>query len=192
MIITNWTVSLENLLSTVLWAYVNFHTKLSRSIVNFIDGMTNSVTKVVIGLRDISVINTIVSQTPKRLQPNYYLCYRICRTINKIVYYQHLLVSFWRIVVPARLSAPFALVDGCINNNWLNLWKKMRVRCSKAFRLLSALSILWTELCCKPTWLLLSFEHDDVIHTTQLSYVLALCLVSSSSFMIFDVTEYQS
>ena len=36
-----------------------------------------------------------------------------------------------------RLSDHFALVVGCINNNWLNLWKKMRVRCSQAFRLLS-------------------------------------------------------
>ena len=35
------------------------------------------------------------------------------------------------------LSGPFGLVVGCINNNWLNLWKKIRVRCSEAFCLLS-------------------------------------------------------
>ena len=68
----------------------------------------------------------------------YYLYHRICLTINKIVYYQHLLVSFEELL-SLRLSDPFALVVGCINNNWLNLWKKMRVRCSKAFRLLSVI-----------------------------------------------------
>ena len=30
----------------------------------------------------------------------------------------------WRIVRSLRLSDHFALVVGCINNNWLNLWKK--------------------------------------------------------------------
>ena len=41
----------------------------------------------------------------------------------KIVYYQHLLVSF-EALLSLRLSDHFALVVGCINNNWLNLWKK--------------------------------------------------------------------
>ena len=41
----------------------------------------------------------------------------------KIVYYQHLLVSFEGLL-SLRLSDHFALVVGCINNNWLNLWKK--------------------------------------------------------------------
>ena len=35
-------------------------------------------------------------------------------TINKIVYYQHLLVSFEELL-SVRLSDPFALVVGCIN-----------------------------------------------------------------------------
>ena len=41
----------------------------------------------------------------------------------KIVCYQHLLVSFEGLL-SLRLSDHFALVVGCINNNWLNLWKK--------------------------------------------------------------------
>ena len=41
----------------------------------------------------------------------------------KIVYYQHLLVSFEELL-SLRLSEHVALVVGCINNNWLNLWKK--------------------------------------------------------------------
>ena len=39
----------------------------------------------------------------------------------KIVYYQHLLVSFEELL-SLRLSDHFALVVGCIKNNWLNLW----------------------------------------------------------------------
>ena len=61
--------------------------------------------------------------TPKRLKrSNYYLYHRICLTINKIVYrqLQHLLVSFEELL-SLRLSDHFALVVGCINNNWLNL-----------------------------------------------------------------------
>ena len=38
----------------------------------------------------------------------------------KIVYYQHLLVSFEELL-SLRLSDHLALVVGCINNNWLNL-----------------------------------------------------------------------
>ena len=41
----------------------------------------------------------------------------------KIVCYQHLLVSFEGLL-SLQLSDHFALVVGCINNNWLNLWKK--------------------------------------------------------------------
>ena len=36
---------------------------------------------------------------------------------------QHLLVSFEELL-SLRLSDRFALVVGCINSNWLNLWKK--------------------------------------------------------------------
>ena len=50
------------------------------------------------------------------LKSNYYLCHRICHTINKIVRYQHLLVSFEELL-SLRLSDPFALVVGCINYN---------------------------------------------------------------------------
>ena len=57
------------------------------------------------------------------LKSNYYLYHRICLTINKIVYYQHLLVLFEELL-SLWLSDYFALVVGCINNNWLNLWKK--------------------------------------------------------------------
>ena len=39
------------------------------------------------------------------------------------MYYQHLLVSFEGLL-SLRLSDHFTLVVGCINNNWLNLWKK--------------------------------------------------------------------
>ena len=46
----------------------------------------------------------------------YYLYHRICLTINKIVYFQHLLVSFEELL-SLRLSDHFALVVGCINNN---------------------------------------------------------------------------
>ena len=53
------------------------------------------------------------------LRSNYYLYHRIYLTINKIVYYQHLLVSFEELL-SLRLSDHFALVVGCINNNWLN------------------------------------------------------------------------
>ena len=42
---------------------------------------------------------------------------------RKSRYYQHLLVSFEELL-SLRLSDHFALVVGCINNNWLNLWKK--------------------------------------------------------------------
>ena len=45
--------------------------------------------------------------------------HRICLTINKIVYHQHLLVSFEELL-SLRLSDHFALVVGCINNNWFN------------------------------------------------------------------------
>ena len=57
------------------------------------------------------------------LKSNYYLCHWICHTINKIVYYQHLLVSFEELL-SLWVSDPFALVVGWINNNWLNLWKR--------------------------------------------------------------------
>ena len=50
------------------------------------------------------------------LKSKYYLCHRICHTINKIVYYQHLLVSFEELL-SLRLSDHFPLVVGCINNN---------------------------------------------------------------------------
>ena len=49
------------------------------------------------------------------LKSYYYLYHRICLTINKIVYFQHLLVSFEELL-SLRLSDPFALVVGCINN----------------------------------------------------------------------------
>ena len=48
---------------------------------------------------------------------SYYLYHRICLTIDKIVYYQHLLVSFEK-MLSLRLSDHFALVVGCINNNF--------------------------------------------------------------------------
>ena len=47
--------------------------------------------------------------------PNNYLYHRIWLTINKIVYYQHLLVSFEELL-SLRLSDHFALVVSCINN----------------------------------------------------------------------------
>ena len=56
------------------------------------------------------------------LKSNYYLYHRICLTINKIAYYQHLLVSLEELL-SLRLSDHFALVVGCINNNWLNYSK---------------------------------------------------------------------
>ena len=40
----------------------------------------------------------------------------------KIVYYQHLLVSFEELL-SLRLSDHFALVVGCINNNWLDIFE---------------------------------------------------------------------
>ena len=47
---------------------------------------------------------------------NYYLYHWICLTINKIGYYHHLLVSFEKLL-SLRLSDPFALIMGCINND---------------------------------------------------------------------------
>ena len=47
---------------------------------------------------------------------NNQLYHRICLTINKIVYYQHLLVSFEELL-SLRLSDHLALVVGCFNNN---------------------------------------------------------------------------
>ena len=44
----------------------------------------------------------------------------ICQTINKRVYYQHLLFSFEELL-SLRLSDPFALIVGWINNRCLNL-----------------------------------------------------------------------
>ena len=79
------------------------------------------------------VLNT---DTETSWSPTTTFYHRICLNINKIVYHRHLLVSFEELL-SLRLSDHFALVVGCINNNWLNLWrKKMRVRCSQAFRLL--------------------------------------------------------
>ena len=49
------------------------------------------------------------------LKSKYYLVTSFV-TINKIVYYQHLLVSFEELL-SLRLSDPFALVMGRINNN---------------------------------------------------------------------------
>ena len=65
--------------------------------------------------------------------------------LPSIVYYQHLLVSFEELL-SLWLSDTFALVVVCINNNWLNLGKKMRVRCSKAFRLLTVLIAQYHEI----------------------------------------------
>ena len=104
----------------------------------FIDGKTNPVVKVVVG----PTLPFIATDwrwcwTPKRLKvhlPTFTTGF-VLPSI-KIVYYQHLLVSFEGLL-SLRLSDHFALVVGCINNNWLNLWKKMRIRCSQAFRLLS-------------------------------------------------------
>ena len=81
------------------------------------------------------------------LKSDYYLCHRICHTIDKIVYYQHLLVSFEELL-SLWLSDPFALVVGCIKNNWLKLWKKIRVRCSKVFRLLTIIRSHWNLSNC--------------------------------------------
>ena len=50
------------------------------------------------------------------LKSNYYLYHRICLTINKIVYYQHLLASFEELL-SLRLRDHFALVVSCIINN---------------------------------------------------------------------------
>ena len=59
------------------------------------------------------------------LKSNYYLYHRICLTINKIVYYQHLLASFEELL-SLRLRDHFALVVGCIINNWLDFcWNKL-------------------------------------------------------------------
>ena len=89
---------------------------------------------------------TMVLNTETSWSPNHYLYHRICPTINKIMYYQHLLVSFEELL-SLRLSDHFALVVGCINSNWLNLWKKkMRVRCSQAFHFLSDLSLAVARL----------------------------------------------
>ena len=55
------------------------------------------------------------------LKSNFYLVTGFV-TINKIVYFQHLLVSFEELL-SLRLSDPFVLVVGWINHNWLNLWK---------------------------------------------------------------------
>ena len=51
------------------------------------------------------------------LSPTSTFTTRVCLTIIKIVYYQHLLVSFEELL-SLRLSDPFALVVGCTNNNW--------------------------------------------------------------------------
>ena len=56
---------------------------------------------------------TMVLNTETSWIPNYYLYHRIYLTINKIVYYQHLLVSFEELL-SLRLSDHFALVVGCI------------------------------------------------------------------------------
>ena len=74
----------------------------------------------------------MVLNTETSWSPNYYLYHRICLTINKIVYYQHLLVSFEELL-SLRLSDHFALVVGCINNNWLNLvdTHTVQVNCAK-------------------------------------------------------------
>ena len=54
------------------------------------------------------------------LKSNYYLVTGFV-TINKIVCYQHLLVLFQELL-SVRLSDPFTLVVGWINNNWLYFW----------------------------------------------------------------------
>ena len=104
------------------------------------------------GSKDLSVFNAIVHERKSRLgcvnllflswlltddgvehrkvlKSNYYLCHRICHTINKIVNYQHLLVSFEELLSLAAMEWSFRIGCGLYNNNWLNLWKKMRVRC---------------------------------------------------------------
>ena len=55
----------------------------------------------------------------KRLRVQPLPCHRVCHAINKLVYYQHLLLSFEELL-SLRLSDPFALVAGWINNNWRN------------------------------------------------------------------------
>ena len=58
--------------------------------------------------------------TSKRLKVQPLPCHRICHTINKLVYYQHLRLSFEE-SLSLRLSDPFASVVGWISINWLNV-----------------------------------------------------------------------
>ena len=130
---------------------------------NVFDGKTNPVVNVVVGLQDVSVFNTIVSHqspssetycsfhgywltmvlnTETSWSPTTTFYHRICLTINNIVYYQHLLVSFEELL-SLRLSDHFALVVGCINNNWCNIWhhimhEHLSVRQHLKFQILSA------------------------------------------------------
>ena len=81
--------------------------------------MTNSVAKVVVisheGKSDSLFPSWLMTDDGVEhrnvSKSNYYLCQRICHTIIKIVYYQHLLVWFEKLL-SLRLSDPFALVVG--------------------------------------------------------------------------------
>ena len=89
---------------------------------NVIDGKTNPVVKVVVGLQlsNLLFLSWLLTDNGVEhrnvLKSNHCLYHRICLTINKIVFYQHLLVSF-KELLSLRLSDHFALVVGCINNN---------------------------------------------------------------------------
>ena len=56
------------------------------------------------------------------LKSNFYLVIGFV-TINTIVFYRHLLVSFEELL-SLRLSDRFALLVGWINNNWRKAWKE--------------------------------------------------------------------
>ena len=80
----------------------------------FIDGKTNPV----LNLLFLSWLLTDDGVEHRNVLKSYYYLYHqpeICLPINKIVYFQHLLVSFEELL-SLRLSDPFALVVGCINN----------------------------------------------------------------------------
>ena len=116
------------------------------------------------------VLNTETSWSPTT---TFY--HRICLTINKIVYHQHLLVSFEELL-SLRLSDHFALVVGCINNNWLINGKWLKTAFKKCPR---------TSISCgKARDKICAFKFAPSRHAIWFAYIVRLTRALCRSLVV--------
>ena len=110
------------------------------------------------------------------LKSNYLLVTGLV-TINKTVYYQHLLVSFEELS-SLRLIDPLALVVGWINKNWLNLWKRCVQGVQRHFGSLQFILLLFAKekatasrapCCAFGSKLIMYYSHTAVSLSPQVA-----------------------